>query len=51
MAGVSLAKELGGTGPSSNQFEAHGERGTRRPLMYIGIGSLILLIILLVIVF
>jgi hypothetical protein len=41
----------GGTAGSAHRFLLHGERGLRRPLMYIGIGSLILLIILLIILF
>lgn len=41
----------GGTVGSLNRFQEQRERGTRRPLMYIGIGSLILLIILLIVLF
>lgn len=52
MAGLSVAPALsGGTGGLADRFLPHGERGLRRPLMYIGIGTLILVIILLIIFF
>ena len=51
MARVPGAPSLSGGTVQTTRGFGQQERGKRRPLMYIGIGGLILLIILLVILF